>query len=108
MPGVKAEPSQGPSQGSIMEAVDAEGLQHFLDLVQRQVSSQHLLLHKRRQAERVSGTYTCGGAERAREREAEGEREGGGGGGRGAERREREREGGRAQQTGVGERSLVS
>ena len=34
MPGVKAE----PSQASILGAVDAQGLQHFLDLVQRQVS----------------------------------------------------------------------
>ena len=37
MPGVKVEPSQS-SQGSLLEAMDAEGLDTFVELVQRQAS----------------------------------------------------------------------
>ena len=37
MPGVKVEPSQS-SQGSLLEVMDAEGLDTFVDLVQRQAS----------------------------------------------------------------------
>ena len=43
MPGVKVEPSQS-SQGSLLEVMDAEGLDTFVDLVQRQASLPNIYL----------------------------------------------------------------